>query len=535
LRNTMSDANKALSRETVLLLTPVGNDYEVSSFVLREAGIATSQCRDIRDLCHRLESQPWGAVVISEEAITSNDTQPLQRVLENQEPWSDIPIILLTKADVVAATEIFSKSGNIFLLERPFSRLTFVRSLEVALRARRKQYQVWQLLADLEKSKNEAHRANFAKTEFLANMSHEIRTPIGAIVGFADLMKNQNDPQENQKYAGIIERNSQHLLRLIDDILDLSKVEVGKMSLENIKFSLPSFLADLKSIKTYQTNQKGIGFRLNINSDIPEEVTSDPVRFKQILSNIIGNAIKFTEKGSVTVDLEYKKPFLEFTITDTGIGLTKEQATHLFQAFSQGDSSTTRKFGGTGLGLVLAKHLAELLGGTVELKRTAPQQGSQFLIRLRPTVDENVKMIKPAELNLINLPMTKRPKKVLEGLDVLLVEDSIDNRNLISLVLEHSGAKVTTAVDGLEGVKTALEGRKKFDVVLMDIQMPQMDGLEATKTLRRQKYSTPVVALTAHAMKEERDRCIASGFNDYLTKPIQTDRLVSVLEKYRTH
>jgi signal transduction histidine kinase/ActR/RegA family two-component response regulator len=518
-------------RETIFLLTSSHHDSAVVIEVLKGVGISATACRDLADLCEQL-NHDLGAVILSDDAISPDGIFVLQAALNTQGPWSDVPMMLLTSSGVAHANELFSKIGNVSLLERPFSRLTLIRAVEVALRARKRQYEVRNLLAALQRSKDEAERANIAKTEFLANVSHEIRTPMGAILGFLDLMKNpMNDPQENRNYMGVVERNSQQLLRLIDDILDLSKVEAGKMTVERMQFCLTDILVDLSSTMAFRAGEKGIGFELKINGLIPDQIVADPVRLRQILGNIVGNAIKFTQKGQVQVTVGFSDPFLLFTVKDTGLGISPAQETKLFQPFSQADTSTTRKFGGTGLGLVLSKRLAELLGGSLTLAESKVGIGSIFSVKIRPLLVPTARMVgKEALIYSGSSREHMTSENILGGLSVLLVEDSPDNQVLISTYLRKLGADVKTACDGLQGLDIATQ--ENFDVVLMDVQMPRMDGHEATRALRSQHYGKPIVALTAHAMNEERSRCFESGFTDFLTKPVQREQLLNVLTRY---
>jgi signal transduction histidine kinase/CheY-like chemotaxis protein len=377
-----------------------------------------------------------------------------------------------------------------------------------------------------------AEAANTSKTQFLANMSHEIRTPIGAILGFTGLMKNPgNSSDENRNYMAIVERNSQQLLSLIDDILDLSKVEAGMMTIENIQFSLAEMLADFKSLMRFKAAEKGIRFQFTVESPFPDLICSDPVRVRQVLSNVVGNAIKFTDTGSVELRIGYQDEVLQFNVVDTGIGISEEQESRLFQPFTQADTSTTRKFGGTGLGLVLSKRLCEALTGKLELVSSVVGVGSTFQIEIQSALIPGAKLVNSEALTLaVDSLIEVNGRQLLLGLRVLVVEDSLDNQTLITLYLEKVGAIVTVASDGAAGVAIALRG--KFDVVLMDIQMPVLDGHAATKELRRLKYLNPIVALTAHAMKEERTKCIESGFSDFLTKPIQRELLIELLSRY---
>lgn len=519
------------STQTVLILAPSENDGRLATQVLMSSGIQAKACDGIDSLCEGI-TFGCGAAVITEESLTTVSLRKLHTVLEKQATWSDLPIILLTSADVLKATELFSNSNNIYLLERPFARQTLIRSVQVALRARGKQYQIRDLMFELQKSKDDADRANVAKSQFLANMSHEIRTPIGAILGFLDLIKNSDDSEEEKlRYIEIVERNSNHLLRLIDDILDLSKVEAGKMSIENLDFHLGDFLAELASSTSYKATEKGLLFNFSLETAIPDRILGDALRLRQIIGNLLSNAIKFTTYGLVKLTVFFENDLLTFKVSDTGIGLTKVQAEKLFQPFAQADNSTTRKFGGTGLGLVLSRKLANILGGDVTLEGSVAGMGSTFVAKIKPVLPDGVQMLAKSELTI------ESSKKVsgdfnhaLEGLKILLVEDAIDNQVLISTYLERMGAKISVRSNGIEGVESALKGN--FDVILMDVQMPHMDGHEATKLLRRKQFSRPIIALTAHAMVEERTKCFSSGFSDYLTKPVQRKVLVETLQKY---
>lgn len=387
------------------------------------------------------------------------------------------------------------------------------------------------VLEALDDARIEAEKANSAKSAFLANMSHEIRTPLGAIMGFANLLKNEDlQKADVEKFLSVIDRNSTHLLRLIDDILDLSKVEAGRMQIETVEVALPELISEFCSVMEMRAKDKGISFKLKFFSQIPDKVISDPTRIRQILMNVVGNAIKFTEKGSVELLVHYSHAELEFAVRDTGCGISEEQAQGLFQAFHQADISTTRRFGGTGLGLVLTRKIAEAMGGTFRLERSVPNQGSLFVATIRVQMPEESQMVEGRRVGAVREEMRELPQRLLEGMKLLVVEDSEDNQNLFRAILEQAGAIVEIANDGSEGVSRALQN--KYDLVLMDVQMPKMDGHEAARTLRTQQYNTPIVALTAHAMKEERDRAIESGFSEFLPKPIQKKTLLNMVSRY---
>jgi signal transduction histidine kinase/CheY-like chemotaxis protein len=379
-----------------------------------------------------------------------------------------------------------------------------------------------------------AERANQAKTQFLANMSHEIRTPIGAIMGFTELLsKPETTPTETQSFMQIIARNSHNLLRLIDDILDLSKIEVGRISLEKAPFDFQEFLADFRSSHGLRAAEKNVRLLLEFETHVPERIETDSLRLKQILSNVVGNAIKFTDEGEVVLSICYRAPNLIFTVRDTGPGVSPEAQAKLFQSFSQADPTLTRKCGGSGLGLALSKRLSQMLGGDLVLVDSQERFGSTFAATIRPQVVEGTKIVDPRYfLNTARAePPSQSVSAMLTGLKILIVDDSEDNRMLMANYLRSSGADVYMAEDGYVGCEKAMSLQP--DVILMDIQMPRLDGHKATGRLRRSGFSKPIIALTAHAMREERERCLQAGCSDYLTKPISRDQLIEALARHQ--
>ena len=379
----------------------------------------------------------------------------------------------------------------------------------------------------LKSARDAAESANSLKTTFLANMSHEIRTPLGAIIGFAELLKEPDLlPELHRQYLDVIARSGNALTVLIDDILDLSKVEAGCLTVEKISLSVNDLLSDIVSLFSEKTRMKGIQLSVEKTTDVPDRIMSDPSRLRQILINIVGNAVKFTQAGSVKISVSIRthdthSPLICFKVTDSGAGLTQDQQLKLFAPFSQGDASTTRKYGGTGLGLILSRRLAEALGGDVVLEFSKSTVGSVFCI----TADFAVDL---ARQGSSNLPLAaSMPPKSLSGLRILVVEDAPENQILLSRILTKRDAKVTLANNGREGVERALA--ETFDIVFMDIQMPVLDGYAATKELRSLGYDVPIVALTAYAMDEERQRCLAIGCTAHLSKPIDTLLVVETI------
>ena len=371
----------------------------------------------------------------------------------------------------------------------------------------------------MSQAKQAAESANLAKSAFLANMSHEIRTPLGAVVGFSELVADPQVPENEKKgYVDAIRRNGELVSSIINDILDLSKIEAGKMEAVLRDIPLSEILTDTKTGLDLQAKEKGVLLKVDVSPDVPGMIHTDALRLRQILINIIGNAIKFTAKGAVEVRLTMEGPQLAIYVKDSGRGISEEQAKRLFAPFSQVDSSSKRKHGGAGLGLVLSKRLAMLLGGDVELFSSRLDHGSTF----RVTIDPGP--LRPAP---VSAPVRKAAPMVasrLDGLRVLLTDDAADNRVLVSRILKLAGAEVDLASNGREAVSRIHEA--KYDVVLMDLQMPVMDGYEATRELRGSGYRGTIIALTAHALADEREKCLASGFDDHLSKPINRDSLV---------
>jgi signal transduction histidine kinase len=393
----------------------------------------------------------------------------------------------------------------------------------------------------------QADGANRSKSEFLANMSHEIRTPMTAILGYADVLLEDGDleqaPPGRLEAARTIKRNGQYLLQIINDILDLSKIEAGKMTVERVHCAPCRIVADVASLIRVRADAKGLSFNIEYAGPIPETIETDPTRLRQVLINVIGNAVKFTEVGGVrlcTSLIEHgPTTLLQFDIVDTGRGMNLAQAARLFQPFTQADTSTTREFGGTGLGLAISRRLAQMLGGDVTLVETTEGAGSRFRITVACGCLDGVYLINdPLAATTVSVDHSPRPAGPelprLPGYRLLLAEDGPDNQRLIAHVLKQAGAIVTVVENGRLAVDTALAERdagRPFDAVLMDMQMPVMDGYEATRRLRQAGYRGPVIALTAHAMAGDRDKCLAAGCDSYAAKPINRCQLITTVRE----
>ena len=414
---------------------------------------------------------------------------------------------------------------------------------------------------DLQRAREKAEAAATSMSLFLANMSHEIRTPMTAILGFAEVLSEEQANPADQSFAiGAIRRSSEDLLTIINDILDLSKIEAGGMGVEIVSCAPLSIIQDVVALMQAQALSSGLELFMELKAPVPEIIETDPTRLRQILINLIGNAIKFTEHGGVKVVVDLNKEKLEpridqdssdappadirlrIQVMDTGIGINDAQRNRLFQRFTQADPSTTRRFGGTGLGLTISRHFSRMLGGNIT-STSEVGLGSVFTVEIgigNAGPHEMVSILPPYPHEKVNLKLkngaaSNNPKQSKKEITVLVAEDGEDNQRLIVHHLSRAGMKVIVANNGLEAVDLAVAAQKQSsapDVILMDMQMPIMDGYEATLKLRELGWRGAIVAITAHAMTGDRERCTQAGCDDYLTKPINSKALIQTVQKF---
>ena len=460
----------------------------------------------------------------------------------------DLQIVLATAYSDCSWERVLAELGStdrLLILKKPFDPVEAQQLAEALVRKRTLLDEVRKREVDMEariltrtrelsEALVAAEAATRAKSEFLANMSHEIRTPMAAILGFADLLCGPELTREqHDEHVEIIRRNGGHLLSILNDILDLSKIEAGQMLVERVPSDPGAILAGVASLLRVRASVKELNLELVYEGTVPERIQTDPTRFRQIVMNLVGNAIKFTEKGGVTLrvsmlDPESDAPRLRVAIEDTGIGIPAEKRNQLFRAFAQSDATTTRRFGGTGLGLAISKQLARLLGGDVDVESTEGK-GSTFTVTIPTGSLEDVRRVTGAVETVAAQPSADAPKARISA-RILLAEDGHDNQRLVTLILTRAGADVVTADNGqiaLDQVERSEAEGRPFDLILMDMQMPVMDGHEATRQLRARGWTGPIVALTAHAMAGDKEHCFRDGCNSYETKPVRGDRLVA--------
>ncbi|MGI9324713.1 MAG: ATP-binding protein, partial [Pseudomonadales bacterium] len=468
----------------------------------------------------RASQLPW---VTSDGAATEDAERPWIKAIKEGVAQTNQMIRLKLddqpqRTFMINCSPVLGSQGNYAGVLVSFDDITLLEEKEVELR----------------KSRAEAVAANEAKSSFLANMSHEIRTPMNAVLGFTEILQRgySKNPQDSRKHLDTIHSSGKHLLDLINDILDLSKVESGQMEIERMPCAAHQVIVEIVNVLSVKANEKGLSLAFLPEGDLPETILSDPSRLRQIITNLVGNAIKFTEQGGVTIKLQLSSPSVEpqliIDIIDTGIGMQEERLENIFDPFVQADSSVTRRFGGTGLGLSISKRFAEALGGDITVT-SQQDMGSTFSVRIDTGSLDGVALLPASDLMrcVEDQRQEESVRWVFPPSRILVVDDGVENRELVKLVLEENNISVAEAENGQMGVEKAQA--EPYDVILMDIQMPVMDGFMATEALREAGLTTPIIALTANAMKGFEQQCLDAGYTGYMTKPIDIDQLVATL------
>jgi len=532
--------------ERVLLLAPTGRDAHMVAKVLGEAGVSAEACGDINDFCQKL-SDGAGAAFITEEALDATALKCLVEALGAQPPWSDFPLVVLTSGGGDAPPNMrllktLADAGNVTLIERPTRIITLVSALHAALRARRRQYEVREHLHAQKRTEEEralllveAEAANRTKDEFLATMSHELRTPMTAILGWAQLLRSRTLNEEDFARAlEIVERNAQSQKKLIDDLLDISRIITGKLRLDVQPVDLASVVA--AAVDALRPTAEAKAIRLQPLLD-PQAgpVSGDTDRLQQVVWNLLSNAVKFTPRGGrVQVRLERVNSHVEIIVSDSGRGISAEFLPHVFDRFRQADGTSTRKHGGLGLGLSIVRQLVELHGGTVGVESDGEGQGATFIVQLPLMVtrkQSNAALSERRHPTAGGDGLSFDCPPSLEGLRVLVVDDEADTLRLLRTVLERCGTEVTTAGSVAEAL--AAFAASKPDVLISDIGMPETDGYELIGKLRAAESGSnariPAIALTAYARVEDRVRALNAGFQVHVPKPIEPVELLAVV------
>lgn len=529
-----------MKKTKVLIVDDYKENIEALSQLIQDERVETHFAMNASDALELISQHEFGLALLDVQMPGTSGFE-LAQLIRSVKRFKSLPIIFVTAQPQDSAL-IFQgyQTGAIDVLFKPLDPNMVRAKVQMFVELAQQRALLESHVEELERLRHEADAANLAKSQFLANMSHEIRTPLAAVMGFAELISKGNPSEEDKaECSDAIKRNGTLLMRLIDDLLDLSKIEANKFELESVPFSLPILLRDVESTMSFKAQEKGVQLHFNFPTQIHTAYQADSVKLKQILLNIIGNAVKFSPGGNVTVDVKVKQEGknkaderlydrLTITVSDNGVGLTKQQTERLFQPFGQADPSTKRKFGGSGLGLIISRQIARAMDGDLILVASQPGEGSTFQVEcvLERSQEVDQFAAKPEKSVTEQGPL----ENSMTGRRILAVDDSQDNLMLISHFLKGLGLDITYAENGFEAVEAA--DHNKFDLILMDIQMPGMDGHETTVEIRGRGFKKPIIALTAHALKFEHDKCRQSGCDDVLTKPISRTALIGALQSY---
>ncbi|QDU27285.1 Autoinducer 2 sensor kinase/phosphatase LuxQ [Anatilimnocola aggregata] len=527
--STLTSKPPTAAEQRVLILAPTKRDGEISAALLLQEGITADVSTNIDSYVEELR-RGAGALVLTEDALFHRNSGPLHVALKQQPAWSELPVIALVRNSSDGSIDRQLKLlGHVTLLERPVLLRTFVSSVQTALWARMRQYQIRDLLVKEREAREEAERTSRLKDEFIATLSHELRTPLSAILGWSQLLgRDLLDEKETREAVSSIERNARAQTQLIEDLLDMSRIISGKMRLDVQTADPTDFIA--AAIETVRPAAAAKEIRLHSVLD-PNAgpVAGDPNRLQQVIWNLLSNAIKFTPKGGeVKVILRRTNSHLEIAICDTGQGISAQFLPYVFDRFRQADGSTTRRFGGLGLGLAIVKQLVELHGGRVEAQSDGDGRGSVFVISLPITAVHS--QLPAVALKTPASPSPRERKAAihsLDGLKILAVDDEADALAIIERVLVMAGAQVYTSTSAND----ALVAARKFqpDLMVSDIGMPDVDGYELMQMVRGQGYKFPAIALTAFARSQDRTRSMLAGFVAHIAKPVEPTELIATV------
>lgn len=501
---------------------------------------------NISEAVAKLTSSSFNVVLLDLNLPDSRGVETVQKVFG---VTPNIPIVVLTGFDdEEAGLDAIRNGAQDYLVKGDGLEYTLVRTIRYAIERKKTEMSILEAKQELERTNlrlmkatkianemaAEAEKANTAKSQFLANMSHEIRTPMNAIIGFSEVLEEEPLTEQQQEYIKLILNSGRHLLELINDILDFSKIEAGQLDTESIDCDVRALLANIESLLNPAAVVKKLNLLVECSDDVPASIVTDPARLRQCLLNLVSNAIKFTEQGSVKISAHHisreNKSFVEFGVSDTGIGIPKDKLGSIFEAFTQADGSTTRKYGGTGLGLTITRQLACLMGGDI-IVESELGKGSTFKL-LIPAVMPEKHIIE----NTGVFGSDEAKKDSLEDQQILpteftgralIADDGQANQTLIKQILEKLGFVVTIAADGIEAVDAAKN--QHFEIILMDMQMPKLNGYDTVRRLRSLGVNTPIIAMTANFADEDEKQCMAAGCDSFISKPIDKTQLIKLI------
>ncbi len=506
---------------TVLVIDAISADLERLHSILQEADYTVISSNNPEEALNLIRTRSPDIILLA-VILPGMDGFALCRKLRLNEKLSDIPLIFVSsRSSQEDILEGFKAGGNDYIV-KPFRQQELLARVQSHLH-------LHDMLLRNKRLTERSKDSSSSKSEFLATMSHEIRTPLNSIIGMAEVLAETELTSEQRNFVRIFRSAGESLLEIINDILDLSKIEAGQTEFETVDFHLPSLLNSVTSILSVRAAEQNTLVTTTIHPDVPDGLRGDPTRLRQILINLVGNGLKFTENGTVDVSVSRESGnTLLFAVKDTGIGIPREKQEIIFESFTQADSLTTRKYGGTGLGLTICQKLTKIMGGRIWLE-SLPGKGSTFFFTygFTPALSDP----RPCKNQLAPPPSCE----ILQPARILLVDDNEDNRNLLHLYLRNTPYSLKTSKDGAEAVK--MFKQDIFDCVIMDIEMPILDGYEATRQLRQWEEeqhlkAVPIIALTAHAFVRFRKKCVEAGCSDYLTKPIRRNTLLQTLSTH---